>query len=306
MSVQLSQVTGDAMNYQIGKKPYEWPGGAPLALSVVLNVEEGAEANILDGDKYPEPVDEMGLALKRSVRNHGNESNYRYGLTRGGPRVMRLFEQYGIRATITACALALERAPELTREILRQGHEVTSHGYRWAHQFHMDETQERDYIRKAVASLEKTTGRKPQGWLSRYLLTDHTRRLLCEEGFLYHMDDYGDDEPRWEAVDGKPIVILPYQVDNNDMKMWSAPAYTPEQWLKYAMDNLEWMIAEGKHEVNMMSLGLHMRIIGRPGRVWALEKFLAHAAERARQGQVWLATREEIARHFASQVPWRG
>jgi hypothetical protein len=106
MSVQLSQVTGDAMNYQIGKKPYEWPGGAPLALSVVLNVEEGAEANILDGDKYPEPVDEMGLALKRSIRNHGNESNYRYGLTRGGPRVMRLFEQYGIRATITACAPA--------------------------------------------------------------------------------------------------------------------------------------------------------------------------------------------------------
>jgi peptidoglycan/xylan/chitin deacetylase (PgdA/CDA1 family) len=219
---------------------------------------------------------------------------------------MRLFEQYGIRATITACALALERAPELAREIMRQGHEVTSHGYRWAHQFHMDEAQERDYIRKAVASLEKTTGRKPQGWLSRYLLTDHTRRLLCEEGFLYHMDDYGDDEPRWEAIDGKPIVILPYQVDNNDMKMWSAPAYTPEQWLKYAIDNLEWMIAEGAYEVNMMSLGLHMRIIGRPGRVWALEKFLSHAAARAQQGQVWLATREEIARHFASQVPWRG
>src|SRR3954468_3002667 len=117
-------------------KPWSWPNDARLALSIVVNVEEGAEANILDGDKYPEPVDEMGIALKRSVRNYGNESNYRYGLVRGAPRVMRLLEKHGIRATFTACALALERAPELAQEIVRQGHEVTSHGYRWAHQFH--------------------------------------------------------------------------------------------------------------------------------------------------------------------------
>jgi peptidoglycan/xylan/chitin deacetylase (PgdA/CDA1 family) len=295
------------MNFQIGPKRYEWPGGARLALSVVVNVEEGAEANIRDGDKYPEPVDEMGIALKRSVRNHGNESNYRYGITRGAPRVMRLLEQHGIRATFTACALALERAPELAREIVRQGHEVTSHGYRWAHQFHMDEAQERDYIRKAVASIEASVGRRPRGWLSRYLVTDNTRRLLAEEGFLYHMDDLSDDEPWWDEVDGRPIIVLPYQVDNNDMKMWAEPSYTPEQWLKYAIDNLEWALAEGEHEVNVMSIGLHLRIIGRPGRIWALEKFLAHAAERARQpGGVWIATREQIAEHFAAQVPWRG
>jgi peptidoglycan/xylan/chitin deacetylase (PgdA/CDA1 family) len=294
------------MKFQAGPKQYQWPGGARLALSIVVNVEEGAEANVVDGDKYPEPVDEMGIALKRSVRNYGNESNYRYGLVRGAPRVLRLLEEYGIRATFTACALALERAPELAQEILRQGHEVTSHGYRWAHQFHMDEAQEREYIRKAVASLERTTGRKPRGWLSRYLLTDNTRRLLCEEGFLYHMDDYGDDEPRWDAVNGKPIVILPYQVDNNDMKFWSAPAYTPDQWLKYAKDNLDWMLAEGEHEVNMMSLGLHLRIIGRPARIWALEAFFAYVQERAREGGLWIATREEIANHFAREVPWRG
>jgi peptidoglycan/xylan/chitin deacetylase (PgdA/CDA1 family) len=249
----------------------------------------------------------MGIALKRSVRNHGNESNYRYGITRGAPRVMRLLEQHGIRATFTACALALERAPELAREIVRQGHEVTSHGYRWAHQFHMDEAQERDYIRKAVASIEASVGRRPRGWLSRYLVTDNTRRLLAEEGFLYHMDDLSDDEPWWDEVDGRPIIVLPYQVDNNDMKMWAEPSYTPEQWLKYAIDNLEWALAEGEHEVNVMSIGLHLRIIGRPGRIWALEKFLAHAAERARQpGGVWIATREQIAEHFAAQVPWRG
>lgn len=295
------------MKYQISPKRYEWPGGARLALSVVVNIEEGAEASILDGDKYPEPVDEMGIALKRSVRNYGNESNYRYGLTRGAPRVLRLLEKHGIRATMTACALALERAPELAQEVLRQGHEVTSHGYRWAHQFMMNEEQERAYIRKAVESLTRSTGQRPQGWLSRYLLTENTRRLLVEEGFLYHMDDYGDDEPRWDTVNGKPIVILPYQVDNNDMKMWAHPAFTPDQWLKYAIDNLDWALAEGEHEVNMMSIGLHLRIIGRPGRIWALDRFLAYAAERARQPNgVWIATREQIARHFAQQVPWAG
>jgi allantoinase len=294
------------MQFRKSAKAWAWPGNARLALSVVVNVEEGAEANIQDGDKYPEPVDEMGIALKRPVRNYGNESNYRYGITRGAPRVMRLLEQHGIRATFTACALALERAPALAEEIVRQGHEVTSHGWRWAHQFNMNEEEERAYIRKAVQSLEATTGRKPRGWLSRYLLTENTRRLLAEEGFLYHMDDYSDDEPRWETVAGKPIVVLPYQVDNNDMKMWSAPAYSPDQWLKYAIDNLEWSLAEGEHEVNMMSIGLHLRIIGRPGRIWALEKFFEHVAKRAKEGGLWIATREEIAEHFARQVPWRG
>jgi allantoinase len=293
------------MQFRPSAKPWSWPGDARVALSIVVNVEEGAEANLLDGDKYPEPVDEMGIALKRPVRNFGNESNYRYGLTRGAPRVLRLLEQYGVKATFTACALALERAPELTREIVRQEHEVTSHGWRWAHQFQMDEQQEREYIRRAVQSIEATTGRKPRGWLSRYLLTENTRRLLAEEGFLYHMDDYGDDEPSWDAPAGKPIVVLPYQIDNNDMKMWVAPAYTPDHWLKYAIDSLEWALAEGAHEINMISLGVHLRIIGRPGRIWALEKFLEHATRRAREGGVWIATREQIATHFAQQVPWR-
>ena len=292
------------MRYERGPKPYEWPQGARLALSIVVNIEEGAEANIVDGDKYPEPVDEMGIALKRAVRNYGNESNYRYGLTRGGPRVMRLLEQYQLPVTFTACALALERAPELAAEIRRQArHEVTSHGYRWAHQFHMNEEQERAYIRQAVESLERTTGQRPQGWLSRYLLTDNTRRLLAEEGFFYHMDDYGDDEPSWDCSHVRPIVVMPYQVDNNDMKMWAEPSYTPDQWLKYALDNLQWSLEEGQHEVNMMSLGLHLRIIGRPGRIWALEKFFRHVQDLNSQGAgIWVATRAQIAQHFAQHV----
>ncbi len=292
------------MKYRNAEKAYAWPGDARLALSVVVNVEEGAEASVADGDKYPEPVDEMGIALKRSVRNYANESNYRYGLRRGGPRVMRLLEAYRVPATFTACALALERSPELTAEIVRQGHEVASHGYRWAHQFLMDEAQERAYIRKATDSITATTGMRPVGWLSRYLTTAHTRRLLLEEGYLYHMDDFSDDEPFWDPLQGGPIVVLPYQLDSNDMKMWAEPSYTPQQWLQYAMDNLAWSIREGDHEVNMMSIGLHLRIIGRPGRIWALERFLEHVRGLADGGSVWIATRAQIARHFAQQVPF--
>lgn len=295
------------MKYRRSPKAYPWPNDAHLALSIVVNVEEGAEANILDGDKYPEPVDEMGIALKRPIRNFGNESNYRYGIQRGGPRVMRLLEEHGITATFTACALALERAPELTQEIVRQGHEITSHGYRWGHQFNMSEDEERAYIRKAAESIERSTGTRPAGWLSRYLTTPNTRRLLIEEGFRYHMDDLSDDEPFWDQHEGRPIIVLPYQVDNNDMKMWSAPAFTPDQWLKYAIDNFEWALREGRDEVNVMSIGLHLRIIGRPGRIWALEKFLAHVKARSLEPNgPWIATRQAIAEHFAAAVPFRG
>lgn len=293
------------MKYQKSAKAYAWPQDARLALSIVVNVEEGAEANILDGDKYPEPVDEMGIALKRPIRNYANESNYRYGINRGAPRVMRLLETYQLPSTFTACALALERAPDLAREIVRQGHEVTSHGYRWQHQFQMNEEDERAYIRKAVASIESTTGAKPVGWLSRYLTTENTRRLLIEEGFEYHMDDFSDDEPFWDSHEGKPIVIMPYQVDTNDMKMWAEPSYTPEQWLQYAIDNVEWSLKEGADEINMMSLGLHLRIIGRPARMLALEKFFDYVRQRTGPGGIWVATRAQIARHFAQAVPFK-
>lgn len=287
-------------------KAYLWPNDAHLALSIVVNVEEGAEANILDGDKYPEAVDEMGIALKHPIRSLINESNYQYGINRGASRVLRLLERYGVTATFTACALALERAPSLTREIVEQGHEITSHGYRWAHQFNMTEDQERAYIRQARDSIEKSAGQRPAGWLSRYLTTMNTRRLLIEEGFMYHMDDLSDDQPFWDQHNGRPIVVMPYQMDNNDMKMWAEPSYTPDQWLKYAIDNLDWALREGAHEVNMMSLGVHLRIIGRPGRIGALEKFLDYAGKcsRDRPHGPWIATRKAIAEHFAKSVPF--
>ncbi|MFN0300234.1 MAG: polysaccharide deacetylase family protein [Burkholderiales bacterium] len=280
---------------------YRWPDQARLALSVVVNVEEGAESSIAEGDRGPEPVDELGITLKNPIRNFGNESNYQYGIKAGAPRVMRLLATYGVKATITAAAVALERAPELAAEIVRQGHEVCSHGWRWIHQFHLDEAKEREFIRKAIASIEKTTGSRPYGWLSRYLLTPNTRRLLAEEGFVYHMDDYSDDQPFWDVAGGKPIVIVPYSLDTNDMKFWTDPALPTDQWLKYAIDTFDWLYAEGADAPRMMSIGLHLRIIGRPGRIGAFEKFLVHATKKP---GVWITTRLAIAKHFAGAVPF--
>ena len=282
-----------------------WPNDAKLALSLVVNVEEGAEATIRDGDRGPEPVDELGIALKKAFRNYGNESNYQYGIKAGAPRVMALLEKYGIDATFTAAAVALERAPELTRQIVAGGHEVCSHGHRWVHQFHMDEAAERKFIRDAVASIAATTGERPYGWLSRYLLTPNTRRLLVEEGFSYHMDDYSDDLPFWNdgAAGGTPgdIVIMPYTLDSNDMKMWTDPAYTPANWLQYAKDSFDCLYQEGVEGApKMLSLGVHLRIIGRPGRIGALDAFLAHAT--AHDG-VWFATRKAIRDRWAEAHP---
>ena len=281
-----------------------WPEGARLALSIVVNVEEGSEYSIADGDPVPEPVDELGVVLKKPVRMHGNESNYRYGLNEGAARVLALLDEHHVRATWTAAALSLERAPQLASAIRLRGDETCSHGWRWVHQFRLNEADERAFIRRAADSIEASTGTRPVGWLSRYLHTEHTRRLLQEEGFLYHMDDYSRDTPFWGEVAGstRPMVIVPYALDSNDMKMWVAPAYTPEQWLKYACDSFDWLLREGATATSprMMSIGLHLRIIGRPGRIGAFARFLDHVAQAP---GVWVTTRRAIAEHFAAQVP---
>ncbi len=288
---------------------FSWPDGRTLALSVVVNVEEGSEMNIADGDKKPEPVDELGVALGIPIRNFGNESNYRYGIKAGGPRLFRVLEDYGLPVTVTAAALALERAPELAQIIVRQNHEVCAHGWRWTHTFSMKEERERDTIAKAVESLNRTVGRRPVGWLSRYLHTSNTRRLLSEAGFLYHMDDYSGDVPFWDPVtltDGtaRPLVCVPYALDTNDMKFWLAPALTPQDWLDYACRTFDWLRSEAREEgPRMMSVGLHLRIIGRPGRIGALKAFLDHVSG---HDDVWIATRKSIAERFASCCPWVG
>jgi peptidoglycan/xylan/chitin deacetylase (PgdA/CDA1 family) len=283
---------------------FSWPNNARLAMSFVINIEEGSEMSIARGDKGPEPVDELGVALKIPIRNFVNETNYDYGVRAGGPRIFKLFAKYGIKTTVTAAAMALENAPHLARLIVEGGHEACSHGWRWIHQFSYDEAREREFIRKAVTSIEATTGTRPHGWLSRYLHTERTLRLLAEEGFFYNMDDLSDDYPRWTAVETeaglKPIVIVPYAIDTNDMKFWTAPSLSPDTWLDYAIATFDQLYEEGAAEPRMMSMGLHLRIIGRPGRIGALERFIQHVNAHA---GVWCASRLDIARHFASQVP---
>lgn len=281
----------------------DWPGGAKLALSVVVNVEEGSEMTVARGDRGMEPVDELGIHIKSPIRNYGNESNYLYGLKAGAPRIVKLLRRYDIAASWTVAAMSLENHPDIAEAIAELGHEPVSHGWRWVHQFKMDEAAEREFIRRAVQSIEKTVGVRPYGWLSRYFHTDATRRLLVEEGFSYHMDDYSGDVPFWDrtTVPEKPIVILPYQLDSNDMKMWTDPALSPEAWLCYATANFDQLYREGEEgNPKMMSLGLHLRIIGRPGRIWALEEFFRHVRNRR---DVWVTTRRAIADHFRAVEP---
>ena len=283
-----------------------WPGGAKLAVSIVVNVEEGAEQNIRDGDKGPEPVDELGAVPSRPMRVHGNESNYQYGVKAGWPRILKLLDAYSIDPTVTAAALALERAPQIAADIRARGWEVAGHGYRWSHQFWMDEEKERAFITKARDLIAATTGQAPKGWLSRYLHTENTRRILAEEGFTYHMDDYSDDLPFWDVVETsgsgrKPMLIVPYAIDTNDMKMWVAPSMQPWDWARYAIETFDALHAEAMAgEARIMSFGLHLRIVGRPGRIGAFKAVLEHMASKP---GVWFASRGKIAEAFAAQVP---
>jgi peptidoglycan/xylan/chitin deacetylase (PgdA/CDA1 family) len=227
-----------------------------------------------------EPVDELGMFAREPLRNLSNESNYRYGLNQGAARIARVLTSHRMRATWTCAAEALELSPHVAGLIADGDHEVCAHGNRWISQLKMDEATEREFIASAGDSIERTTGRRPAGWLSRYYTTLNTRRLLVEAGYRYHMDDFSDDVPFWDGTHERPILVIPYQLDTNDMKMWNHPSYTPDQWLKYACDTFDWLLAETRAlaVARIMSVGVHLRIIGRPGRIGAFEKFLAHVA----------------------------
>jgi peptidoglycan/xylan/chitin deacetylase (PgdA/CDA1 family) len=274
--------------------PPEWRPAARLAVSLVVNVEEGAEMSVARGDATMEPVDELGMFAREPLRNLSNESNYRYGINQGAPRVARLLRERGMKATWTCAAEALELAPQVARLIGEGGHEVCAHGHRWIAQLKMDEAAEREFIGRASVSIERTMGRRPAGWLSRYYTTPNTRGLLVEAGYRYHMDDFSDDVPFWDTSHARPILVIPYQLDTNDMKMWNHPSYTPDQWLKYATDSFDWLLRETREleAPRILSVGVHLRIIGRPGRIGALAAFLDHVA--AARGAC-VMTRLEIA-----------
>ncbi len=280
----------------------EWPGKARVALSMVVNYEEGSEYSFAFGDRLQEGYKEYPKTLPEGVRDFANESTYEYGSRAGFWRILRIFKKHEAPATFYACALALERNPSAAQAITAHGHEVCCHGYRWEEVFRKSEEEERADMQKAVASLRETTGERPVGWYSRYSPSVHTRRLLMEEGgFTYDSDSYSDDLPYYVQVDGKPFLILPYTLETNDIRFWAGGGFsTADDFLAYMRDALDTLWEEGAETPKMMSVGLHMRIIGRPGRAQALDKFLAYARAK---GDVWITRRVDIAKAWTAQHP---
>lgn len=280
-----------------------WPGGARLAVSIVVNYEEGSERSHALGDPDQEVMTEWGsYPMPPAIRNLAMESMYEYGSRVGVWRVLEILRRAGVKATFYACALAFEQNPQVARAVVRDGHEICSHGYRWEEVFRLDEATEREHIRLAVASFERTCGRRPVGWYCRYGPSERTRRLVVEEGgFLYDSDAYNDDVPYFVEVHGTPHLVVPYTPDVNDFSFWNAPGFvTKGDFLTYMKDSFDTLYAESARHPRMMSIGLHPRMIGRPGRIMALREFIQYAQAFP---DVWFATREEIARWWLAHVP---
>jgi len=284
----------------------KWPNGARLAVQIVMNYEEGSEYSIPDGDGISEMylTEVPGATLGPNKRDLIVESVYEYGSRAGFWRLMRMFAERDIKVTVFGAALALERNPEAARAIRDAGHEVCSHGNRWVGFQDMPEEEEREQMRIAVESIARTIGRRPQGWYCRYAPSENTRRLVVEEGgFLYDSDAYNDDLPYWVKVSGKDHLVIPYTLDVNDMKFSVAPGFSaPSGYFEYMRDAFDVLYEEGKTAPKMMSIGLHTRLAGRPGRAKALANFLDHVLA---HDDVWVCRRIDIAHHWIANHPPR-
>jgi len=273
----------DLVGYGANPPQADWPGGARIAVQIVMNYEEGSEYSIPDGDDTSELylTEVPGATLGKHKRDLIVESIYEYGSRAGFWRLMRLFDERKIPVTVFGAALALERNPEAARAIAAAGHEVCSHGWRWIGFQDMDIEEERRQMKMAIASIEKTIGQRPLGWYCRYAPSENTRRLLVEEGgFLYDSDAYNDDLPYFVVVSDKRHLVLPYAFDTNDMQFFHTNRFSgAADFAAYAIDAFDWLHREGAHAPKMISIGLHLRMIGRPGRIGALELVAAQAAQ---------------------------
>ena len=290
-----------------GRTPVDpkWPGGARLAVQFVLNYEEGAENCILHGDPASESFlsEIIGAPPLVGQRNLNMESIYEYGSRAGFWRIWREFGRRALPITVYAVGQALERNPEAGPAMVEAGWEVASHSYRWIDYQDMPEAEERAHIAKAVAAIEAVTGSRPLGWYTGRG-SPNTRRLVVEHGgFLYDADSYADDLPYWTTAFGAPHLIVPYTLDSNDMRFATNQGFnTGEQFFTYLRDAFDALYAEGADAPKMMSVGLHCRLVGRPGRIAGLQRFLDHVE---RHDRVWVCRRVDIARHWHANHPHR-
>ncbi len=303
----MSDYPRDLVGYG-GKPPHaQWPDDARIALQFVLNYEEGGENNILHGDPGSEQfLSELIGAQSYPARHMSMESVYEYGSRAGVWRLLREFEARDLPLTIFAVAMALQRHPELATELVSLGHEIACHGLRWIHYQDVDEAVERDHMQQALATITELTGTPALGW---YTGRDspNTRRLVVEQGgLIYDSDYYGDDLPLWQQVktgsgESKSHLIVPYTLDTNDMRFATAQGFNSgDQFYQYLRDSFDVLYAEGTHSPKMMSVGLHCRLVGRPGRFRALQRFLDYVQS---QQQVWICRRIDIARHWIDRHP---
>ena len=300
MSISLPPTTRNFRGYGTTPPAVRWPGRARLAVSIVVNIEEGAELSLAMGDERNEPIHEVVDHIEK-VPDLCMESHFDYGTRAGWPRIRAALKRYGVRATMNCCARAIAYSPWLAQEATADGHEISSHGWRWERQAHMSETQERGVIAKAVAVLGEAAGTPPVGWHTRSATSTNTRRLLVEHGgFLYDSNAYDDDVPYTVEVHGRPHVVLPYAFDTNDMRFFNSYAFVQgDDFARYCIAAFDRLYEEGRTAPRMMSVGLHLRIMGRPGRIAGLEAFLAHVASRS---DVWFARRDEIAHAWRAGI----
>jgi putative urate catabolism protein len=279
-----------------------WPGGAKIAVQFVLNLEEGSENCVLHGDPASEIFlsEIIGASPFEGARHMSMESIYEYGSRAGVWRILELFKSYSFPLTTFTVAMAAERTPQIIERVLRDGHEVASHGLRWINYHGVPEELEREHMAEAVEILTRICGARPLGWYTGRT-SENTRRLVSEfGGFLYDSDDYSDDLPFWSNQQPGQLIV-PYTLDANDMRFMSPQGFNSgDQFFNYLRDSFDTLYSEGAKQPKMMSIGMHARILGRPGRIRAMKRFLDHIEA---HDKVWVARRVDIARHWREHFP---
>ena len=279
-----------------------WPNNSKIALQIVLNYEEGAENNVLHGDKNAETFLSEIIGAKPVKGRHINmESIYEYGSRRGFWRLHKLFKEKKIPVTIFGVAMALEKNPDICDAIKKGNYEIACHGWRWIDYQYINKSTEKKHMEKAIKSIKKIFGTRPLGWYTGRC-SPNTRDLVFDEGgFLYDSDSYADDLPYWEFKNNKKQLIIPYTLDNNDMRFATNQGFNSgDQFYAYLKDSFDTLYEEGKTNPKMMSVGLHCRLIGRPGRIKSLKRFLDYVLKFK---DVWICKRIDIAKHWIKNYP---